>query len=610
MNGSKRAIYVPIVQQPWNEKSVMKFHESTIGATNVGTQYMKDIEFDDDDHSLDIGEIFPVLTGDKGGVPSKPTSTRPPPAPQSMATRVAAVKRAEAARTNGKATVAVAAAAPQKPPENKERSYPRPTHVHPNEGPNASDDTALKQPDNGAKRASLERKKSKKVKKSSRKKSRRHLHEDDEDSSEDSEARRQRRRRKKEKKAAKKLARETTEGGHEETSKKKKRKKHKKHSRSDSQILKDEGAPNVRDNKSMPEMQAKVDIAFDNSLRERESKTPTDSTTKSVPESRLDLPLGLDDYIRAREASRRQSAISLQSDGHTTVKKSNVARKEDNSSGKAKEPLSDSARSRQHRAARKSTETALSDSARARKARTERNTEMSDSEKFRNTLQASRRAAADAKNAPTKPLSPRKEPPDKNTGSNRKLRSSSPVKPDPNMDNVGRFDMLAAVDAAVNTKKAEKRTSGTKPLEHDSVADIKKKKNRNIFKSIRIFSRRAESDAEGAEQSRRKRGLFGGSKTKAKRAESVPKPRALDWEAHDELTEYLHNSKTDSKTSWNDSIEENKLLHSPAKPTLDLGDFNRVLGTPPAEKLGTAPLFERDYSDRRRRRTSPQGERC
>jgi hypothetical protein len=115
---------------------------------------------------------------------------------------------------------------------------------------------------------------------------------------------------------------------------------------------------------------------------------------------------------------------------------------------------------------------------------------------------------------------------------------------------------------------------------------------------------------EGAEDGRRKYGLLRGSKAKRKvdRAQSAP-PRVVDREAQHELNEYLNNSKTDSKTSWNDSIEEaNKHLHSPATPSVDLGDFNRVLGTPPGEKLRTTPLLDRDYSGRRRRRKSPQGE--
>jgi hypothetical protein len=338
-------------------------------------------------------------------------------------------------------------------------------------------DTALKRPDDDTKGASLERKKSKKMKKSSRKKSHRHLHEDDENLIEDSEARRERRRRKKEKKAAKKKARGMTDGSRDEKSKKKKHKKHKKHSKSDGQILTDVHAPHVRDKERMPERQAKDDIALDNYLRAREeSNTSIKSSTKSVPERSRDPRSGLDGYIRAA------SALSLQSDGHTTVKKSNV-----HSSGKALRPLSDSARARQHRAEPLSTETGLSDSARFRKARTERNAEMSDSEKFRKTLQASRKAAADVKNATLQPISPRKEgSPDKYTsstlgalvsptgrpqpGAKKKLISPSLVEADSNMESIGKFDVLVAADAASKNKKAgnrtsrgETRTSGTKP---------------------------------------------------------------------------------------------------------------------------------------------------
>jgi hypothetical protein len=541
------------------------------------------------------------------------------------------VKRTEATRTNGKAHATVAAA-PQKPLESKERSYPLPTHVRPNIGPDASDeltmDTALKQPDDDGKRASLERKKSKKMKKSSRKKSHRHLREDDENSIEDSDARRERHRRKKEKKAAKKKARETAERSHDEKSRKKKHKKHKKHSKSDSQILTDGHAPHVHDNKSMPEMKAKDNAALENYVRARESKEPTKSSSKSVPERSLDPRSSLDDYIR--DPPLRKSSLSLQSDGHTTVKKSNV-----HSSGNALKSLSDSARSRQHRSERRSIEPGLSDSARSRKARTERDAEMSDSHKFRKALQASRKAAADAKNDTLRPLSPRKESPDKNTsstigtsllptgipqqGPTKKLPSQSTDEINPYMESIGKFDMLEVVDAAGKTKKVgtrtsggETRTTGTKPSAPTAAASggPKKKKSRNMFKSLLLFSRKSESDVEGAEESRQKRRLFGGSKAKKKshRARSAP-PRVVDRGAQHELNAYLNNSKTDSKSSWNDSIEEeNKLLRSPAKPALDLPDFNRVLGAPPGEKLGTAPLSHRDYSGRRRRRKSPQGE--
>ena len=63
---------------------------------------------------------------------------------------------------------------------------------------------------------------------------------------------------------------------------------------------------------------------------------------------------------------------------------------------------------------------------------------------------------------------------------------------------------------------------------------------------------------------------------------------------------YLHNSKTDSKASWNDSIkEENRILRSPSRPTMDLTELKYALGTPPGDMPGTSPLLQHEYSTRR-----------
>lgn len=510
------SIYIPVVQQPWNEKSVMYSHASTIGATNVGTHYMKDLEFDDDDRSLDIVEVFPVL--------KKTTSLNlrrietPTPAPQKsiVAAVQAAAQRAEAATKTEKAQIKVS----QHPPDSKGRGFPLP--LHPSPVPQGSGEL----PKDSSK--TLERKKSKKLKKeSSRKKSHKHSHEES-SSLEDKEARRERRRRKKEKKAKKK-AREN-----EEEKSRKKKKKHKKHSRSDSYLHTDDIAP-IRRNSSMPHMSDKEVVGSEQQMERTVNRA------------------GLNDYIRDRDAIARQSMISIQSGqttivtsnvaqrettslkstSATTVKQSNVAKKESRAhrkseeeltvdrssflSGKRKEKelLSDSAQSRKSRLELNSMDAGLSDSGRSRKvdrkdadagltnsARSRKaghkaeDDNLSDSARFRKARAESRKVAAQKETLAVRPTSSqstpppiKRRPPIRPPETREGLKGSSRASLETSqMDSVGKFDMLAAVDSAVQAQKAEKKASATRPV--PPIADTKKKKSHNFFKSI--FSRKTE----------------------------------------------------------------------------------------------------------------------
>ena len=564
-----QSIYIPVVQQPWNEKSVMYLHASTLDATNGGTHYMKDLEFDDDDRSLDIVEVFPVLqktTTLKVRRLQKPTS---PPKQSTVAAVQAAAKRAETTVATEKAQIAVSHhSSDNKGSADSLRSCSPPV-------PQGLDEL----PKDSAK--ALERKKSKKLKKErSRKKSRKHIHEED-NSVEDEEARRERHRRKKEKKAKKKAR----ENGEEKSRKKKK--KHKKHSNSDSHLHRDGNGP-VRRSKSMPDISDKEDVVKEDVVKE--------DVVKEEQVERIVNRAGLDDYIRDREASARQSMISIQSgqttlvasnvsprtttsmhsEGLKTVKQSNVTKKEaraprkveeelivDRSSflsgqSKEKEPLSHSAHPSKTRTERKARDASLSDSARSRKAdrkdadaslsdsarsRKKDNKaaddSLSDSARFRKARAEARKVGEDAKlasgelDARVKPLSPhsqtsplpiKKRPPIRPPETRQKLKDSSQNSLDAveRMDSIGRFDVLTAVDSAAQTKKAEKRTSATNSV--PPIAGTKKEKPRNIFKSI--FSHKKKADGEGAEQSPQRWGLFGGSKqskTGKQHTRSVPK---------------------------------------------------------------------------------------
>ena len=58
-------IYIPVKQEKWNEASVMRMHQSMMAIPSrrqsYESPYMKELEFDDDDKSLDITDVFPVL---------------------------------------------------------------------------------------------------------------------------------------------------------------------------------------------------------------------------------------------------------------------------------------------------------------------------------------------------------------------------------------------------------------------------------------------------------------------------------------------------------------------------------------------------------------------
>lgn len=79
--------------------------------------------------------------------------------------------------------------------------------------------------------------------------------------------------------------------------------------------------------------------------------------------------------------------------------------------------------------------------------------------------------------------------------------------------------------------------------------------------------------------------------------------------------DYLHSSaKTDSKTSWNESPEEeNRLLNSPLRPTMDMTDMKYALGTPPGGRPGTPPFVNSpsrptmDLADMKNALDTPQG---
>jgi len=56
-------IFIPTKQEKWNEVTVMRMHQSMYEVTRHESPYMKDVEFDDDDKSLNIEDVFPVLAG-------------------------------------------------------------------------------------------------------------------------------------------------------------------------------------------------------------------------------------------------------------------------------------------------------------------------------------------------------------------------------------------------------------------------------------------------------------------------------------------------------------------------------------------------------------------
>ena len=83
------------------------------------------------------------------------------------------------------------------------------------------------------------------------------------------------------------------------------------------------------------------------------------------------------------------------------------------------------------------------------------------------------------------------------------------------------------------------------------------------------------------------------------------------------MNECLHSTaKTDSEASLNASTEEeNRLLNSPMRSTMDMTDMKYALGTPPGGWVGTPPSLANpsrptmDLTDMKKALDTPQGGR-
>ena len=83
-------IFIPTKQEKWNEQSVMRMHQSMFSVHREESPYMKDIHFDDDDDkSLTIEDVFPIL---KTGTKTTTAAAAVPPKPSGPAILQAAKK--------------------------------------------------------------------------------------------------------------------------------------------------------------------------------------------------------------------------------------------------------------------------------------------------------------------------------------------------------------------------------------------------------------------------------------------------------------------------------------------------------------------------------------
>ena len=350
------------------------------------------------------------------------------------------------------------------------------------------------------------------------------------------------------------------------------------------------------------------------SSRKSDSKRSTKSDghiarAKSLrPRDDGDDDVGLAAYLRdGKEASIPSSSkMSVRSDSHTTVKKSNVVKTKDPSTlQSATNPRIPNEEPKvNHHTFMKSAAAGIlyesEDSLSPGGAAAVRTRIRSDRAESRRLANPTSDLGASGRNLAIKPETPRKEPFDKNVSSTWQQSTSSSPSRDPlksnasirqqkkgvskpsrissqrlgipstrsdlmdndRMDSVGNFDMVSAVDAAVAAKKQE---AGKLPA---------KKKKKSIIQ--RLFARRNKK-SEAAKMDR-------SAPLVTRSVGALPQSKDQD-----ELNEYL----SSSKSTWYENAQDEKREHhsTPSSPVLDLpqdGAFKYSLGTPPSERLSTS----------------------
>jgi hypothetical protein len=306
----------------------------------------------------------------------------------------------------------------------------------------------------------------------------------------------------------------------------------------------------------------------------------------------------LDSYIQGdKQKSALSSKVSVRSQSqtsHTTVKKSNVVKKKDSPpsySQSAAEP--DSLKMDADVFMRSAAAGLLyeeEDSLSSGAAAAERRRVRAARDESRRAVDSSSRLGG---NSALKPSGPRKEPLDKNkqqaVAPKTSVRKSSSTRPtvldNAQMNSVGNFDMMSAVDAAVEAKKAEKQGQGRSTAEKTPSS-----KKKGLLR--RIFSVRDKSPKKPKKPK--------GSKKPTVRSRSAVPQSA----AQEELNDYL----SSSKSSWFESATQEKQEVYSAPPSsndVDLqGSLKSALWPPPMEsnrsnRLGTS--LPHESSARRRR---------
>lgn len=333
----------------------------------------------------------------------------------------------------------------------------------------------------------------------------------------------------------------------------------------------------------------------------------------------------LDSYIseHKKKAAVSSSKISVRSDSHTTIQRSNVAKKKDPSSYSHRLPTESPREEKPTLDADTFMESAADGMLYESEDSWSPGAAAAKRERIRTAREESRRTASPSadldygpsyrKNAAIKPVTPTKENFDKNVSSTwqQSTSSSLPSSRDPalkssssirrpqkassfarpsnstghrgdspvrrpdlmdndRMESVGNFDMMSAVDAAVASKKAEKQGSGNLASVQEEEKP-KKKKKKGLLK--RMFSRHSPKKTKAPE--RKSRSVPSISTTDV--------PQSTDQAA---LNEYL----SSSQSSWYSSpaLEKEELSpHTSSPANVELpqnGGFKYALGTPPGYK--------------------------
>lgn len=306
----------------------------------------------------------------------------------------------------------------------------------------------------------------------------------------------------------------------------------------------------------------------------------------------------LDSYIQGdKQKSALSSKVSVRSQSqtsHTTVKKSNVVKKKDSPPSYSQSAAETDSLKMDADVFMRSAAAGLlyeeEDSLSSGAAAAERRRVRAARDESRRAVDSSSRLGG---NSALKPSGPRKEPLDKNkqqaVAPKTSVRKSSSTRPtvldNAQMNSVGNFDMMSAVDAAVEAKKAEKQGQGRSTAEKTPSS-----KKKGLLR--RIFSVRDKSPKKPKKPK--------GSKKPTVRSRSAVPQSA----AQEELNDYL----SSSKSSWFESAtqEKQEVYSAPSSSNdVDLqGSLKCALGPPPMEsnrsnRLGTS--LPHESSARRRR---------